>query len=148
MGYWTYSCKKGGRQTIFYTEQRNMRVTDFVKKIKEQYHVNALRRDVGKSDSVPRPNTGGRAIYIQANSISLGNVLDDISVEPEFCEKLSQKLKTNGTLDGILDSIIEVGDEFGIDLTMDELKEAVEAEVDENTRGGAVIVYGNYLIIS
>lgn len=92
MGYWVYNHKGLGMQ-IFYTE-KSMRVSDFVREINRSGHgVHADTRQVGQSNTIPRPTHGGHVYHITANMVALFDVAERLSVEPEYLKKMESKLE-------------------------------------------------------
>lgn len=145
MGYWVYNHKGLGMQ-IFYTE-KSMRVSDFVREINRSGHgVHADTRQVGQSNTIPRPTHGGHVYHITANMVALFDVAERLSVEPEYLKKMESKLEENGTVDEILNVFTEIASEFGVKLSKDDIKAVMSAKADMESLTGGVIAYSHYVI--
>ena len=145
MGYWVYNHKGLGMQ-IFYTEN-SMRVSDFVREINRSGHgVHADTRQVGQSNTIPRPTHGGHVYHITANMVALFDVAERLSVEPEYLKKMESKLEENGTVDEILNVFTEIASEFGVKLSKDDIKAVMSAKADMESLTGGVIAYSHYVI--
>lgn len=146
MGYWVYN-HQGMGMKVFYTEKNAMRVRDFVAAINNGgYGVRAAANQVGQSSTVPRVSHGGQLHHIGANMVALLDVVERLSVEPEYLEKMEQKLEEKGTVDEILDVFVEMASEFGVKLSKDDIKEVTKAKADAEPLTGGIIAYSHYVI--
>lgn len=135
---------------VFYTLGSTMSVGDFVRRINRSQiardnHIHADTRNVGRQNVVPHANTGGHLVHITVADESLS---DKLKNDPEFIDKLTDKLYESGTVDQVLDMLVNTVAEGGMMLTKEELKDRIMADSDNEAVAGAIIVYENYLVIS
>lgn len=145
--YWTYY-PDTTLDVVYYAETQKMTVTEFVYVINRKYKLHATPSCVGKSNTVPYINSEGKRYFIRNKMAALDDAMDRILQKPELLKELSHRLEKNTNASAILDLFIETASEFGIELEKEALLELQTAEADAESLGGAVIVYGNYLIIS
>lgn len=145
--FWTYY-PHPIHDVAFYAETQKMTVTEFVEVINRKYRLHATTSYVGTSNTPPQINFQGKLYHITNKMAALDDAMDRIPQKPELLKELSHRLEKNTNASAILDLFIETASEFGIELEKEALLELQTAEADAESLGGAVIVYGNYLIIS